>query len=82
VNSEGQALNNAAIAQNARVRMSSGQVVSGVVSADGNVLINLYLKRWYTLLSGKTRRQALEKRHSPAVAPMTYGVFIIMQIMF
>lgn len=41
VNSEGQALNNAAIAQNARVRMSSGQVVSGVVSADGSVLINL-----------------------------------------
>lgn len=41
VNSEGQALNNAAIAQNARVRMSSGQVVSGVVNADGNVLINL-----------------------------------------
>lgn len=41
VNGEGQALNNAAIAQNARVRMSSGQVVSGVVNADGNVLINL-----------------------------------------
>lgn len=41
VNSEGQALNNAAIAQNARVRMSSGQVVSGIVNADGNVLISL-----------------------------------------
>lgn len=41
INSEGQALNNAAVAQNARVRMSSGQVVSGEVSADGNVLINL-----------------------------------------
>ncbi|WES70158.1 flagellar basal body P-ring formation chaperone FlgA [Superficieibacter sp. HKU1] len=41
INSEGQALNNAAIAQNARVRMSSGQVVSGTVNADGNVLINL-----------------------------------------
>lgn len=41
VNSEGQALNNAAIAQNARVRMSSGQVVSGEVNADGNILINL-----------------------------------------
>lgn len=41
VNSEGQALNNAAVAQNARVRMSSGQVVSGEVNADGNVLINL-----------------------------------------
>lgn len=41
INSEGQALNNAAIAQNARVRMSSGQVVSGIVNADGNVLITL-----------------------------------------
>lgn len=41
INSEGQALNNAAIAQNARVRMSSGQVISGTVNADGNVLINL-----------------------------------------
>ena len=35
------ALNNAAVAQNARVRMVSGQVVSGVVDADGNILINL-----------------------------------------
>lgn len=41
INSEGQALNNAAVAQNARVRMSSGQVVSGKVGADGNILINL-----------------------------------------
>lgn len=41
VNSEGQALNNAAVAQNARVRMSSGQIVSGIVGADGNILINL-----------------------------------------
>lgn len=41
VNSEGQALNNAAVAQNARVRMSSGQVVSGTVDTDGNILINL-----------------------------------------
>ncbi len=41
VNSEGQALNNAAVAQNARVRMSSGQVVSGTVDSDGNILINL-----------------------------------------
>ncbi|HDY2033786.1 TPA: flagella basal body P-ring formation protein FlgA, partial [Escherichia coli] len=40
-NAEGQALNNAAVAQNARVRMISGQVVSGVVDADGNILINL-----------------------------------------
>ncbi|MEO3989053.1 flagellar basal body P-ring formation chaperone FlgA [Pseudocitrobacter cyperus] len=41
VNSEGQALNNAAVTQNARVRMPSGQVVSGEVNADGNILINL-----------------------------------------
>lgn len=41
VNSEGQALNNAAVAQNARVRMSSGQVVSGTVGSDGIILINL-----------------------------------------
>ncbi|MGB7800114.1 flagellar basal body P-ring formation chaperone FlgA [Buttiauxella sp.] len=41
VNSEGKALNNAAVSQNARVRMSSGQIVSGVVDADGNILINL-----------------------------------------
>lgn len=41
VNSEGKALNNAAVAQNARVRMDSGQVVSGIVDADGNILINL-----------------------------------------
>ncbi|EMD1657523.1 flagellar basal body P-ring formation chaperone FlgA [Pluralibacter gergoviae] len=38
---EGQALNNAAVAQSARVRMGSGQVVSGTVSEDGNILINL-----------------------------------------
>ena len=41
INSEGKALNNAAVAQNARVRMSSGQVVSGTVGSDGNILINL-----------------------------------------
>jgi flagella basal body P-ring formation protein FlgA len=41
VNGEGQALNNAAVAQNARVRMASGQVVSGTVDPDGNILINL-----------------------------------------
>ncbi|MGG5839544.1 flagellar basal body P-ring formation chaperone FlgA [Huaxiibacter chinensis] len=41
VNGEGKALNNAAVAQNARVRMASGQVVSGVVGSDGNILINL-----------------------------------------
>ena len=41
VNAEGKALNNAAVAQNARVRMISGQVVSGIVDSDGNILINL-----------------------------------------
>ncbi|WP_039058063.1 flagellar basal body P-ring formation chaperone FlgA [Enterobacter sp. Bisph1] len=41
VNGEGQAMNNAAVAQNARVRMASGQIVSGIVNADGNILINL-----------------------------------------
>lgn len=41
VNAEGQALNNAAVAQNARVRMLSGQVVSGTVDPYGNILINL-----------------------------------------
>ena len=41
INSEGQALNNASVAQSARVRMPSGQVVSGQVNADGNILINL-----------------------------------------
>ena len=41
VNAEGKALNNAAIAQNARVRMLSGQIVSGIVDPDGNILINL-----------------------------------------
>ncbi|MGP3590019.1 flagellar basal body P-ring formation chaperone FlgA [Vagococcus sp. WN89Y] len=41
VNGEGQALNNAAVAQNARVRMASGQIVSGTVDSDGNILINL-----------------------------------------
>lgn len=41
VNAEGQALNNAAIAQSARVRMPSGHVVKGTVDANGNILINL-----------------------------------------
>ncbi|HAT1569575.1 TPA: flagellar basal body P-ring formation chaperone FlgA [Kluyvera cryocrescens] len=41
INSEGQALNNASVAQSARVRMPSGQVVSGQVNTDGNILINL-----------------------------------------
>lgn len=41
INAEGQAMNNAAVAQNARVRMTSGQIVSGTVDSDGNILINL-----------------------------------------
>ncbi|EGN6781061.1 flagellar basal body P-ring formation protein FlgA [Salmonella enterica] len=41
VNAEGQAMNNAAVAQNARVRMTSGQIVNGTVDSDGNILINL-----------------------------------------
>ncbi|MTH46560.1 flagellar basal body P-ring formation chaperone FlgA [Intestinirhabdus alba] len=41
INAEGQALNNAAVAQSARVRMQSGHIVSGTVDADGNILINL-----------------------------------------
>ncbi|MDK9605940.1 flagellar basal body P-ring formation chaperone FlgA [Lelliottia wanjuensis] len=41
INGEGQALNNAAVAQSARVRMSSGQVVNGTVGNDGIILINL-----------------------------------------
>ncbi|NIG32805.1 flagellar basal body P-ring formation protein FlgA [Pantoea sp. ICBG 828] len=39
--SEGRALNNASAAQTVRVRMSNGQVVSGRVSEDGNILISL-----------------------------------------
>jgi len=39
--SEGQALNNASAAQQVRVRMGNGQVVSGRVDADGNILISL-----------------------------------------
>ena len=38
---EGRALNNATAAQRVRVRMSNGQVVSGNVNADGNILITL-----------------------------------------
>ncbi len=41
VNSEGRALNNAIVGQHARVRMDSGQIVSGKVNTDGNILINL-----------------------------------------
>ena len=39
--SEGRALNNASTAQMVRVRMGNGQVVSGRVNADGNILITL-----------------------------------------
>jgi flagella basal body P-ring formation protein FlgA len=39
--SEGRALNNASAAQMVRVRMGNGQVVSGRVDADGNILISL-----------------------------------------
>lgn len=39
--SEGQALNNATTAQMVRVRMGNGQVVSGRVGEDGNILISL-----------------------------------------
>lgn len=41
VNSEGRALNNVAVGQEARVRMESGQIVSGTVDTDGNILIIL-----------------------------------------
>ncbi|WP_202304950.1 flagellar basal body P-ring formation chaperone FlgA [Dryocola clanedunensis] len=41
INSQGKVLNNAAVAQNVRVRMASGQIVNGTVDADGNILINL-----------------------------------------
>lgn len=41
ITSEGRAMNNAAAAQSVRVRMSSGQIVSGKVDADGKILISL-----------------------------------------
>ncbi|MCS3433587.1 flagellar basal body P-ring formation chaperone FlgA [Klebsiella sp. BIGb0407] len=41
VNSEGRALNNVIAGQQARVRLNSGQIISGKVDADGNILINL-----------------------------------------
>lgn len=41
INSEGRALNNAAAGQAARVRMTSGQIVTGTVDSQGNVVINL-----------------------------------------
>ena len=41
VSSEGRALNNATALQRVRVRMANGQIVSGNVSADGNILISL-----------------------------------------
>lgn len=39
--SEGRALSNAGVAQTVRVRMGNGQVVSGRVGEDGNILISL-----------------------------------------
>lgn len=41
VNSYGKAMNNAAIQDNLRVRMASGQIVSGVVGEDGTIRIML-----------------------------------------
>ncbi|HII2980849.1 TPA: flagellar basal body P-ring formation chaperone FlgA [Yersinia enterocolitica] len=41
VNSNGKAMNNAAIQDNVRVRMASGQIVSGTVADDGTVHILL-----------------------------------------
>lgn len=41
INSEGRVLNNAATGQSARVRMASGQIVTGIVDPQGNVVINL-----------------------------------------
>ncbi len=38
---EGQAMNNAAVAQNARVRMTSGQIVSETAHSMGNILPTL-----------------------------------------
>lgn len=38
---EGRAMNNATTAQAVRVRMGNGQIVSGKVNADGNILISL-----------------------------------------
>ncbi|WP_147196883.1 flagellar basal body P-ring formation chaperone FlgA [Pantoea sp. CCBC3-3-1] len=41
VTSEGRAMNNATAAQLVRVRLNSGQIVSGKVGGDGNILISL-----------------------------------------
>lgn len=41
ISNEGRAMNNATVAQAVRVRMNSGQIVSGKVGADGNILISL-----------------------------------------
>ncbi|GAB7259890.1 hypothetical protein DaDZ19_15570 [Dickeya ananatis] len=40
VRSEGKAMNNAASGQQARARTASGQVVSGIASGDGIILIS------------------------------------------
>ncbi|MDX5630699.1 MULTISPECIES: flagellar basal body P-ring formation chaperone FlgA [unclassified Brenneria] len=39
INSEGKAMNNAAVGQSVRVRTASGQVISGVAGEDGIILI-------------------------------------------
>ncbi|WP_034919070.1 flagellar basal body P-ring formation chaperone FlgA [Erwinia sp. 9145] len=41
ISSEGRAMNNATATQPVRVRMNSGQIVSGKVAPDGNILISL-----------------------------------------
>lgn len=39
INSEGKAMGNAAVGQSVRVRMASGQIVSGVAGEDGVIYI-------------------------------------------
>ncbi|WP_168393338.1 flagellar basal body P-ring formation chaperone FlgA [Erwinia amylovora] len=41
IHSEGKAMDNAAAMQSVRVRMNSGQIVTGKIDADGNILISL-----------------------------------------
>lgn len=41
ITSDGRAMNNATAAQRVRVRMNNGQIVSGEVAPDGNILISL-----------------------------------------
>ncbi|MFP9229716.1 flagellar basal body P-ring formation chaperone FlgA [Pectobacterium cacticida] len=39
INSDGKAMNNAAIGQSVRVRMTTGQIISGTIDEDGSVVI-------------------------------------------